>query len=130
MLKSSQFTKKGINVHAHFFLSFFNLPHEKSQSLFCWVKNFSAVYHIYILISYYYLTILMHIKGIFLNTRFSEGALRWHNGYHYRKWKWQRKFKAWTGLFAFDIALSPLGKEYIQLFSPQLSVNSRVDSSL
>ena len=46
-----------------------------------------------------------------------------------RRWKWTRRhvFKSWTRLIAFHIALIPLGKVWIQLFSLQLWVNSRVD---
>ena len=37
------------------------------------------------------------------------------------------EFKFWTRLIAFHIALIPLGKVWIQLFSLQLWVNSRTD---
>ena len=37
------------------------------------------------------------------------------------------EFKSWTRLIAFHIALIPLGKVWIQLFSLQLWVNSRAD---
>ena len=37
------------------------------------------------------------------------------------------RFKSWTRLIAFHIALTPLGKVWIQLFSFQLWVNSRED---
>ena len=37
------------------------------------------------------------------------------------------KFKSWTRLIAFHIALIPLGKVRVQLFSLQLWVNSRAD---
>ena len=51
----------------------------------------------------------------------------WCNGY--RRWKWTRRheFKSWTRLIVFHIALIPLGKVWIQLFSLQLWVNSRTD---
>ena len=48
-------------------------------------------------------------------------------GYCHRKWTWQHEFKSWTRLIAFHIALIPLGKVCIQLFSLQLWVNSRKD---
>ena len=48
-------------------------------------------------------------------------------GYRRRKWTRQHKFKSWTRLIAFRIALIPLGKVWIQLFSLQLWVNSRTD---
>ena len=39
----------------------------------------------------------------------------------------RHEFKSWTRLIAFHIALIPLGKGWIQLFSLQLWVNSRTD---
>ena len=51
----------------------------------------------------------------------------WCNGYRRRKWTRWNKFKSWTKLIAFHIALIPLGKVWIQLFSLQLWVNSRTD---
>ena len=51
----------------------------------------------------------------------------WCNGYHCRKWTWWHEFKSWTRLIAFHIALIPLGKVWIQIFSLQLWVNSRTD---
>ena len=47
--------------------------------------------------------------------------------YNRRKWTWRHAFKTWTRLIAFHIALIPLGKVWIQLFSLQLWVNSRAD---
>ena len=49
----------------------------------------------------------------------------WCNGYRHRKWTWRQEFKSWMRLIAFHIALIPLGKVWIQLFSLQLWVNSR-----
>ena len=49
------------------------------------------------------------------------------NGYRRRKWTRRHEFKSWTRLIAFHIALIPLGKVWIQLFSVQLWVNSRAD---
>ena len=47
-----------------------------------------------------------------------DGRCPWCHGYRHRKW---------TRLIAFHIALIPLGKVWIQLFSLQLWVNSRAD---
>ena len=44
----------------------------------------------------------------------------WCNGYRRRKWTRWHEFKSWTRLIAFHIALMPLGKVWIQLFSLQL----------
>ena len=44
-----------------------------------------------------------------------------------RQWTRRHEFKSWTRLIAFHIALIPLGKVWIQLFSLQLWVNSRAD---
>ena len=49
------------------------------------------------------------------------------NGYSCRKWTRRHEFKSWTRLIAFYIALIPLGKVWIQLFSLQLWINSRAD---
>ena len=49
------------------------------------------------------------------------------NGYRRRKWTRRRKFIYLTRLIAFHIALIPLGKVWIQLFSLQLWVNSRAN---
>ena len=46
----------------------------------------------------------------------------WCNGYRRRKWTRRHEFKSWTRLIAFHIALIPLGKVWIQLFSLQLWV--------
>ena len=51
----------------------------------------------------------------------------WCSRYRRRKWTRRHEFKSWTTLIAFHIALIPLGKVWIQLFSLQLWVNSRTD---
>ena len=52
----------------------------------------------------------------------------WCNGYHRRKWTRWHEFKSWTRLIAFHITLiNPWKKEWIQLFSFPLWVNSRAD---
>ena len=56
-----------------------------------------------------------------------NGRFPWCNGYPRRKWIRRHEFKSWTRLIAFHIALIPLGKVWIQLFSLQLWVNSRTD---
>ena len=48
----------------------------------------------------------------------SSRCQRW-NGYRRRKWSRRHDFKSWTRLIAFHIALIPLGKVWIQLFSLQ-----------
>ena len=54
----------------------------------------------------------------------------WCKGYHRRKWTGRHEFKSWTRLIAFHIALIPLWKVWIELFSLQLWVNSRADCVL
>ena len=49
------------------------------------------------------------------------------NGYRRRKWIVWHEFKSWTRLIAFHIALIPLGKVWIQLFSLRLWVSSGAD---
>ena len=56
-----------------------------------------------------------------------HGINTWCNGYRRRKWTRRHKFKSWTRLIAFHIALIPLRKVRIQLFSLKLWVNSRPD---
>ena len=53
----------------------------------------------------------------------------WCNGYRHGKWSRRHEFKSRTRLIAFHIALIPLGKVSIQLFSLQLWVNSLVSSA-
>ena len=55
------------------------------------------------------------------------GRCPWCNGYRRRKSTWRHELKSWPRLIAFHIALIPLGKVWIQLFSLQLWVNSRAD---
>ena len=64
---------------------------------------------------------------VVLNYKNKTWRYTWCNSY--RCWKWTRRhdFKSWTRLIAFHIALIPLGKVWIQLFSLQLWVNSRAD---
>ena len=52
---------------------------------------------------------------------------RWCSRYRRRKGTRRHEFKSWTRLISFHIALIPLGKVWIQLFSLQLWVNSRTD---
>ena len=51
----------------------------------------------------------------------------WCNGYRRRKWTRWHEFKSWTRLITFHIALIPLRKVWIQLFSLPLWVNSRAN---
>ena len=53
--------------------------------------------------------------------------LAWCNGCPRRIWTRRHEFKSRTRLIAFHIALIPLGKVWIQIFSIQLWVNSRTD---
>ena len=47
----------------------------------------------------------------------------WCYGYRRRIWTRRHEFKSWTSLIAFHIALIPLGKVGIQIFSLQLWVD-------
>ena len=69
-------------------------------------------------------------KVMFLDTtatKFCFIICPWCNCYRCRKWTRRHEFKSWMKLIAFHIALIPLGKVWIQLFSLQLWVNSRID---
>ena len=57
----------------------------------------------------------------------SKWRCPWCSRYHRRKWTRRHEFKSRMRLIAFHIALIPLGKVWIQLFSLQLWVNSRAD---
>ena len=70
----------------------------------------------------------MKNKGNFKKPITTHGVIGpWCNCYRRRKWTRRHEFKSWTRLIAFHIALIPLGKVWIQLFSLQLWVNSRAD---
>ena len=68
-------------------------------------------------------TVLLVVLRLWLTTSVSLNS--WCNCYRRRKWTRRHEFKSWTKLIAFHIALIPLGKVWIQLFSLQLWVNSR-----
>ena len=59
--------------------------------------------------------------------KFQKWRCPWCNGYRRKKWTRRHEFKSSTKLIVFHIALIPLGKLWIQLFSLQLWVNSRAD---
>ena len=61
------------------------------------------------------------------DTVYNDRRCLWCNGYRRRMWTRRHEFKSWTNLITFHIALIPLGKVWIQLFSLQLGVNSRAD---
>ena len=84
-------------------------------------------------------TLPVHDVTHVLGHIFYLGFLFWHlwmthpggaRGYRRRKWIRRYEFKSWTRLIGFHIALIPLGKVWIQFFSPQLWVNSRTDCVL
>ena len=58
---------------------------------------------------------------------YHQAGCPWCTDYRRRKWTRRLEFKCWTRLIAFHIALIPLEKVWIQLFSLQLWVNSRTD---
>ena len=76
--------------------------------------------------SHWMLYICVHL---FNKAKLSKYLYRcqWCNGYRRRKCTRWHEFKSWTRLVAFHIALIPLGKVWIQLFSLQLLINSRAD---
>ena len=73
--------------------------------------------------------IILGYSSFYFRTLYQSTNWRcpWCNCYHRRKWTRRHEFKSWTRLIAFHIALIPLGKVWIQLFSLQLWVNSRTD---
>ena len=74
---------------------------------------------------------IFHTRQMITEMALSMGIFYpWCNGYRSRKWARQHEFKSWTRLIAFHIALIPLGKVWIQLFSPKQWVNSRTEWAL
>ena len=68
----------------------------------------------------------------YLSMTYGGGISQWHMEvpvvcYRHRIWTRRYEFNSWTRLIAFHIALIPLGKVSIQLFSLQLWINSRTD---
>ena len=69
----------------------------------------------------------VHLSEVYHHIRCQDQRCPWCSRYRRRKWTRRHEFKSWTRLIAFHIALIPLGKVWIQLFSLQLWVNSRTD---
>ena len=99
-----------------------------------------SAYALIIIVSYshqlslsIYLSIYLTLAFLFIVSCLSVctslifGRCPWCSRYRRRKWTRRYEFKSWTKLIAFHIALIPLGKVWIQLFSLQLWVNSRID---
>ena len=59
------------------------------------------------------------IDDYLLFNKYIDVRCPWCNGYRRMKWTRRYEFKCWTRLIAFHIALIPLGKIWIQLFSLQ-----------
>ena len=55
--------------------------------------------------------VLLNLFSLFTSIINCGGV--WHKGYCPRKWTQQAKFKSWTKLFVFHLALMPLGKVWI-----------------
>ena len=85
---------------------------QRQTSLHC---RYRGIYYLF----YEYICVLVYILCLW--------RCPWWNGYRRRKWTRRHESKSWTRLIAFHIALIPLGKVWIQLFSLQLWVNSRAD---
>ena len=81
------------------------------------------------------ITLHIHIFAFKLYTEWNNAqhvralttTILWCNSYRHRIWTRRYEFKSWTRLIAFHIALIPLRKVWIQIFSLQLWVNSRTD---
>ena len=72
----------------------------------------------------YQVSLLDNSEWIFVT--YKPRRCSWCNGYHHRKWTRRHELNPGRDI-AFHIALIPLGKVWIQLFSLQLWVNSRAD---
>ena len=125
----NQFCEDGSSVkrfviHLHHFICFnvwfmyvgfhYNIFRFLIKNVF-WIVIYMYIYiYIYICYIYIYIYIIYMIKCLYLFKNLYGRT-------------WQHKFKSWSSLIAFHIALIPLGKVWIQLFSLQLWVNSRAD---
>ena len=93
-----------------YFLASHSRPGEKVSYCLCWE---SPIAHFH--------------WGKLIRPSLTSWRCPWCNSYSRRKWTRRYEFKSWARLIAFHIALIPLGKVWIQLFSLQLWVNSRAD---
>ena len=80
---------------------------------FSWLNFFSLSLWYNRSLRRYFLLILE--ENSFFSWGFPSVAMSICNGYRCRKWTRRHKFKSWTRLIAFRIALIPLGKVWIQL---------------
>ena len=107
-----------VNSTVQFFVAFFINFMTLSDICFILKQSITAFYR----------AVLLRYSGpVFKWTREKRWRCPWCNGYRHRKWSRRLEFKSWTRMIAFHIALIPLGKVWIQLFSLQLWVNSRTD---
>ena len=113
------------------FLSFSLKKIEKTIIFLAELRNFQHIFRCMCVCIYIY--IYIYIYNWKKNSTDHHLAIinlfqcPWCNGYRRRKWTRRHEFKSWTKLIGFHIALIPLGKVWIQLFSLQLWVNSRAD---
>ena len=101
-----------------------NLNAYVSHVLFTYICLTATESSIYI---YIYIYIYTHKAVLKILYDGITWRCQWCNGYRRRKWTRRHEFKSSTRLIAFHIALIPLGKVWIQLFSLHLWGNSRTD---
>ena len=91
-------------------------------------KSFFVLFNVFLEFLFWFIYAIFNV-GEFISAFFSWlyyyyyccfRKCPWCNGYRRRKWTRWHEFKSWTRLIAFHIALKPLGKVWIQLFSLQL----------
>ena len=112
---------------------FFTYNHDLTYSH--QIKQFTQFYGVYLVILFYGIPTLIGsffcpvVWGCRIYRLYLCRGRRcpWCNGYLHWKWTRRHEFKSWTRLIAFHIALIPLRKVWIQLFSLQLRLNSRAD---
>ena len=90
-------------------------------------SDFTLVSNTFYTLPFTFFTFFIYLFTVDTKVIRKKGRCPWCNGYRHRKWTRRREFKSWPRLIAFHIALIPLGKVWIQLFSLQLWVNSRAD---
>ena len=95
--------------------------------IFWWGSISRALGSVVVIPSFLFLPYSLWLGAVVHISFLSFWRCPWCNGYRRRKWTQWHEFKSWTRLIAFHIALIPLGKVWLQLFSLQLWVNKRTD---
>ena len=125
MEEDSDFDTKNKNVSG-----FIDCGKKRYTFLFyIWIILSISAWHLILVLCRCVCSVVCHFAAwcISLSFRCYSPKCPWCNGYRRRKWTRRHDFKSWTRLIVFHIALIPLEKVWIQLFSLHLWINSRAD---